>query len=110
MGVPARRQHSFQQYLELEEASNTKHEYYAGEIYGMAGSTPEHAALAMSIGAELLRAARGSRCRVYSSDLRIRVPETGLATYPDVTVACRPSPTIRRARRRSRTPPSWSRF
>lgn len=90
MGAPARRQFSFREYLELEEASNTKHEYYRGEIYAMAGGTPAHAALSMSIGATLLAAARKHSCRVYSSDLRIRVPQTGLTTYPDVTVLCGP--------------------
>jgi Uma2 family endonuclease len=30
----------------------------------------------------------GKPCRVFSSDLRIRVTATGLATYPDVTVVC----------------------
>jgi len=31
---------------------------------------------------------QGTSCRVYDSDLRVRVLATGLATYPDVTVAC----------------------
>lgn len=31
---------------------------------------------------------RGKGCRVHSSDLRIRVLETGLVTYPDVSVVC----------------------
>lgn len=30
----------------------------------------------------------GRPCRVYSSDLRVRVQEPDLATYPDVTVVC----------------------
>ncbi|WP_437622891.1 hypothetical protein [Sorangium sp. So ce1151] len=28
--------------------------------------------------------------RAYDADLRVRVPSTGLATYPDVTVVCGP--------------------
>ena len=90
---PARRHFSFREYLELEDASNTKHEFYAGEIYAMAGGTPEHAALSLSIGAALLAALRGGPCRVYSSDLRIRVMPTGLTCYPDVTVVCGPTET-----------------
>jgi Uma2 family endonuclease len=34
-------------------------------------------------------ALRNKPCRVYSSDLRVRVLETNLATYPDATVVCR---------------------
>jgi Uma2 family endonuclease len=40
-------------------------------------------------GSTLLHAElRGRQCRVYTSDLRVRVLATGLATYPEVTVVC----------------------
>lgn len=80
--------YSFADYLALEEASNTKHEFLNGEIYALAGGTPEHAALAVAVSTALLSQLRGGPCGVYSSDLRIRVLATGLATYPDVTVVC----------------------
>ena len=86
--APRLHRYSFRDYLELEEASNVKHEFLDGEIYAMAGGTPAHAALAMAVGAALLAQLRGRGCRVYSSDLRVRVLATGLATYPDVTVVC----------------------
>lgn len=38
--------YSYADYLALEASSNVKHEYFAGQIYGMAGGLPEHAALA----------------------------------------------------------------
>jgi Uma2 family endonuclease len=82
--------YSFAEYLALEETSNVKHEYFGGEIYGMAGGTPDHAALAMNFGAALLRLLGDRPCRVFSSDLRIRALATGLTTYPDVTVVCGP--------------------
>jgi Uma2 family endonuclease len=91
MTAPARRRRfTFREYLELEEASNTKHEYAGVEIYAMAGRSPEHAALSMALGAHLLSQVGDRPYRVYSSDLRVRVLETGLATYPDVTVVCGP--------------------
>lgn len=62
-----------------------------GEILAMAGGTPEHAALAMAIGRQLGNQLEGRTCRVFSSDLRVRVLATGLTTYPDVTVICGPS-------------------
>jgi len=82
--------YSWQDYLELEASSNVKHEYLAGQIYAMAGGTPEHAALAAAASGLLFGAVRGGRCRVLDSDLRVRVRATGLATYPDVTVVCDP--------------------
>jgi Uma2 family endonuclease len=56
----------------------------------MAGGTPEHAALAgaaiVLLGAQL----RSGPCRLYPSDLRVRVLASDLSTYPDVTVICGP--------------------
>lgn len=85
--LPARGVHStYAEYLEIEADSPIRHEYLAGEIFAMAGGTPEHAALQVSISGALLRQLAGRPCRVFSSDLRLRVPATGLATYADVTV------------------------
>jgi Uma2 family endonuclease len=80
--------YSYHEYLVLERTSNTKHEYLDGQIYAMAGGTPEHAAMANNVGTLLNVQLRGKRCRVYTSDLRVRVLATGLATYPDLTVVC----------------------
>jgi Uma2 family endonuclease len=86
----ARRLHryTYADYVAVENASPTKHEYLDGEIYAMAGGSEEHSALA----AEVLRAlgnAIGDRpCRVHTSDLRIYVEAVGLATFPDGSVVC----------------------
>ena len=82
-----RRNHTYAEYLVLEEGSSVRHEFFDGEIYAMAGGTPTHAVLAASI-IGLVRGQLRVGCRVYTSDLRIRVPQTGLSTYPDVTVVC----------------------
>jgi Uma2 family endonuclease len=88
--MPARlHSYSFRDYLQVEEMSGVKHEYLDGEIYAMAGRSLLHAALSGSILAMLHRQLSG-RCRVYTSDLRVRVRATGLASYPDVTVVCGP--------------------
>jgi Uma2 family endonuclease len=91
MTAPAHGIHyTYAEYLALEASSNVKHEYLAGQIYGMAGGTPEHAALAASVIGLLFGQLRGGRCRAHDADLRVRVPATGLATYPDVAVICGP--------------------
>jgi Uma2 family endonuclease len=77
--------YTYAEYLGFEASSNVKHEFLEGQIYAMAGGTPEHAALAAAaitlLGPQLI----GGQCRPYSSHLRVRTP-TGLTTYPDVTV------------------------
>jgi len=82
--------HSFVEYIALEEASSTKHEYFDGQIFAMAGGSPEHAALIASATFQLASQTRGGRCRVHASELRIRVEASDLATYPDVAVVCGP--------------------
>lgn len=91
MSTPAHRvRYEWSEYLALEESSNVKHEFLDGRIYAMAGGTPEHAALAAAMIGLLFGQLRRGRCRVHDSDLRIRVLQTGLATYPDATVVCGP--------------------
>lgn len=46
--------------------------------------------LIASVSAELARQVRGSACRVSATELRVRAPESGLGTYPDVSVICGP--------------------
>jgi Uma2 family endonuclease len=82
--------YTYAEYLGLEASSNVKHEFLGGQIYAMAGGTPEHAALAAAAIGLLFGQLRGGACRAYDSDLRVRTP-SGLATYPDVTVICGPS-------------------
>jgi Uma2 family endonuclease len=88
MPAPTRRhRYSFQDYLAVEEVSTVKHEFLDGDIYAMAGGSVLHAALSATVLASLHAQLEG-RCRVYSSDLRLRVAATGLASYADVAVVC----------------------
>jgi len=87
---PARARFRFDEYLRLEERSEIKHEFLDGEVFAMAGGTPEHAAMAGRLALALGLGVRGTPCELFSSDLRVRVPATGLATYPDLTVVCGP--------------------
>ena len=73
---------SYAAYLEAERDSPTKHEYLRGEVYAMAGGTPEHAALAGAVITALSVALAGRPCRVFSSDLRVRVDAEHLIVFP----------------------------
>ncbi len=79
---------TYAEYLTAEAASEVRHEFLNGDVWAMAGGTLEHGALAAAIIRELGNALAGKPCRVYTSDMRVRVHATGLSTYPDVTVVC----------------------
>jgi Uma2 family endonuclease len=76
------------QYLALERQADHKSEYFDGEIFAMAGASEEHNTITFNIAGELRAQLRGTPCRGYTSDMRVRVEETDLYTYPDVVVVC----------------------
>lgn len=88
MAFPARQKFTFLDYVKLEEVAAVKHEYLDGLVWAMAGGTPEHAGIAGNVIGILRQQLSGQPCRVFTSDLRIRVAATGLATYPDASVVC----------------------
>lgn len=81
---------SVEQYFELEENSpDTRYEYIDGYVYMMSGGSANHAAISGNIYAILRSLLRGSQCRVYNSDMKVRVSEQKYF-HPDVTVSCDP--------------------
>jgi len=76
------------EYLAMERVADRKHEFYQGEMYAMAGGSPAHDQIAGRLITKLNVALEGRRCAVFTSDQRVRVGDSGLYTYPDVSVAC----------------------
>jgi Uma2 family endonuclease len=79
---------TYEEYLAREASSGTKLEYLRGEVLDMSGGTPEHGAIAMALGAALTLAIAGRPCRVFSSDVKVRVDATDLSAFPDLSVVC----------------------
>ena len=78
--------YTYEDYVWLEEESTIRHEFLDGEIMAMAGGRPEHSAMGAEVIGQLRDQLRSGRCRVFTSDLGVRVLATGLATYPDASV------------------------
>ena len=75
-------------YLALDREADVKHQYYAGEIFAMSGASEEHNLIVVNLIAELRQQLKNRPCKVYPSDMRVKVNPTGLYTYPDVIVVC----------------------
>jgi len=75
-------------YLAMERASDTKHEYYKGEVFAMSGASWEHNVIVKNINTLILPYLKGKPCDMFGSDLRIHVPENTLYTYPDFSIIC----------------------
>ena len=79
---------SEEEYLAMERESDIKHEFYRGEIFAMAGSSPNHDRIAGDTYSSLNTQLRKSGCEVFSSEIRVRVNPTRSYTYPDIKVVC----------------------
>jgi Uma2 family endonuclease len=77
-----------EEYLEQERRAEYKSEYFAGEVFAMAGASRRHGLIVTNLIVELGRQLKGRPCEVFASDLRLRVTPAGLYTYPDVMVVC----------------------
>lgn len=75
-------------YLAFERRADYKSEYLAGEIFAMVGASEPHNLIVANVIAELRQQLKKRPCKVYPSDMRVKVSPTGLYTYPDVTVLC----------------------
>lgn len=77
------------EYLDLENASSEKHEYYNGEVFAMAGKGRRHNVIFKNIYGELAYRLKGHRCQPYGSTLRIHIPQNSSYTYPDISILCK---------------------
>ncbi len=77
-----------EEYLKRERTSETRNEYFDGGIFAMAGTSKDHSRISINLGRILSSALRGTPCEAFESNIRVRVDETGLYTYPDLSVAC----------------------
>ena len=77
-----------QEYLEFERASQLKHEFFRGEVYAMSGASRAHGLIALNIAGEIRNRLKGRPCEVFASDMRVKIDQTGLYTYPDVVACC----------------------
>ena len=83
-----RRRFTPEEYLQMEEFSTQKHEYYNGEIFAMAGAKWAHNAIVSNMTGHLFPLLKGKSCRPVGGDLRVLVEKNSLFTYPDITIVC----------------------
>jgi Uma2 family endonuclease len=76
-----------EEYLALDRAAEFRSEFLDGEIVAMSGGSMRHSGLKVNLYGEVRAALRGTSCRVFDSDLRVRVSPR-MYTYPDLTVVC----------------------
>lgn len=101
MSALPKRKYTVEEYLQMELTAPYKSEYYNGEIFpmgeiegdtpeAMAGTLPPHNKILSNVVFGFELKLRGKGCITLGSDQKIFVPQTGLYTYPDISVFCGP--------------------
>src|SRR6185437_7975906 len=78
---------SIEEYLEMENTSIEKHEYYKGEVFARSGAKVAHNAICGNLFVALSNKLKGKKCKPYS-DQRIHIQSNTLFTYPDISIIC----------------------
>jgi len=92
MGLPKLKlKTSVADYLKREKISPVRHEYVDGEVHAMAGTSDNHARIAVNITTALSIHLRDSPCEPFSGDIKVRVTSK-VYYYPDVLVSCEDTP------------------
>jgi Uma2 family endonuclease len=77
-----------EQYLEIERKAEFKSEYYRGEMFAMSGARLNHNLINWNTVGQFHQQLRSKPCQGYSNDMRVKVSDSGLYTYPDIAVVC----------------------
>ena len=80
------------EYLESQRDSLVKREFAAGEVYAMTGATDRHNFISLNFAVLLRNHLRGTPCRVFMADIKVRVEAADAFYYPDVMVSCEAAP------------------
>ncbi len=83
--------YSVAQYLELEETTGEKWEFFDGEVFpweAMAGSSPPHAMICSQVGTLITNGLNRRKCNVFNSDLKLGIRALRRYRYPDLSVVC----------------------
>lgn len=86
--VPEKKLLTPEEYIIFEREAEFKSEYRNGQIIMMPGASREHVLIAGNIFGELYIQLLERTSEVYVNDMRVKVSDSGLYTYPDVIVVC----------------------
>jgi Uma2 family endonuclease len=88
MAAHPKRKYTLEEYFDLELSSNERYEYWNGEVFCMSGVSQEHDQIEGNIYLSLRLALRERECRVFTANIRIKVPSLPPYRYADVSALC----------------------
>jgi Uma2 family endonuclease len=76
------------EFLAWEQTQTVKHEFVRGEVFMMTGGVDRNFTVALNLAMALRQHLRGTPCRVYGIDVKLRVEAADCFFYPDLMVTC----------------------
>lgn len=80
--------YTLEEYLELDHESEEKIEFWDGHVFTLAGASVNHNQIQSNLNFYLRLKLQGRNCRVYPSDMRVKVPAYPPYRYPDLSALC----------------------
>ena len=84
----AEKKYTVSEYLETEEKSELRHEFYDGEIFAMAGTTMNHNRIVGRVRNYFERIFLPKGCDVFAENVKVEAIQNFYYPYPDVMVTC----------------------
>ena len=79
---------SVETYIAFEEAADVRHEYFAGQLIPMPGTTDTHNTICLNIALALRQLLKNTSCKVYMENVKVQITDKKHYTYPDIFVTC----------------------
>jgi len=76
------------QYLQLERASEMRHEFLDGLMYAMGGESRDHSRICFNLATEIGAQLKNGKCQGFSPNMKVRAGPGGLYAYPDLMIVC----------------------
>jgi Uma2 family endonuclease len=88
MAANPERRYTLEEYLELDRTSEERLEFWDGEIFCMSGGSEAHVEIEVNLVAFLSPRLRERGCRVFTGNVRIKVPSAPPYRYADFSALC----------------------
>lgn len=88
MTAVPKKKYTLEEYLELDRNSEERYEYFDGEVFAMAGGSPNHARISGNAYSAIQAKLGDGDCEAFNSEMRVKVPAAFPYRYPDVSVVC----------------------
>ena len=89
MGLPAEKPRlTAEEFIAWETEQSERWELVDGECFAMSGGTDIHNTISLNMAIALRARLEGRRCRVFMSDMKLKIAEDETVFYPDIMVSC----------------------